>query len=151
MDAPVVNSELSIWVASKSEDMSFLWNEATMLRATWYICNNHFKAKALRDVKRSLEIFLVYSMTKLASVIISPREEFSVTSLFFNVVYCNLKRRSLGSDFIQTLTFHKLTSWLPIVWLTAFIFAISTRENAGRIVSNLVLAISPIVSIWWPA
>ena len=152
MDAPVVNSELTIWIASKSEDMAFLWNEAAMLRATWYFCNNHFEAETLRDVEWSLEILLIHSVTKLAPVVITPREELSVTSLFlFFVVYSNLKRRSLGCDFIQTLTFHKLARGLSTVWITALIFTISTRENAHLIVSSLILSVSAIVPIRWLA
>ena len=120
-----------------------------MLRAACDFRNDHFEAKAFRDVERSLDILLVRTVSKLASVVIAPREELSVTSLFFIfVVYCNLEGRGLGRGFIQNLTFHKLASRLPTMRLTALIFAIATGEKACLVVTDLSRAIGAVVSIW---
>ena len=92
-----------------------------MLRATCDLRDDHFEAKAFRDVERSLDILLVRTVTELASVVITPREELSVTSLFFIfVVYIELEKPTF-----QFILFQITTKGL------SYLYCVDKRSNAA--------------------
>ena len=148
MDTSVVNSKLTIRIAAKGEEMSFLRNKTTMLRTTRNMCYNHFEAETFGNVKRTFEVLLINTMTELAPIIVTPGKELRVTSLLLTlIVCCTLDSRSMGKDLIQNLTFHKLASWSATMRVTTFFFAIMCRKYVACLVTELHYALSTIVPV----
>ena len=77
----VINTKLSIAIASEREHVAILGNEGTMLGAAGHLSDQDFKAETLGHIHGSLQVIRLSrpsAMAQLTPVVIAPRKELRV-------------------------------------------------------------------------